>query len=303
MFFFGKRKQKSTHKRSRSLLVMMNENQDEDEYLLDASGQQRSPFTHSLHPKVWSFLGVLYIILGISQAILAITWFWYLGVAIGLSIAKLGSTLLGIGITGGGSQTSLPPSSTFKQKLQHCGFAIILWGATKIQRLFFYLRWPIVGYGVFVALLLTIRITSPDPHLVAFPDSCPANNKLGCSRVAVDQPHGPRGVTPLFLPASLNATQAAIQGWIWAQAGSRIVYATPGFIHARVVTPIWGFADDFFVSLRCEPDHKQVVVETQGQLRIGKSDLGVNGRRNKNFFAWLKQKQDELPEEECLAAS
>jgi len=54
----------------------------------------------TLSPKMWMTLGILYIVLGIMQVTLAALWRWWFGVAIGLSIAKLGSTLLGMGMTG-----------------------------------------------------------------------------------------------------------------------------------------------------------------------------------------------------------
>lgn len=59
-------------------------------------------------------------------------------------------------------------------------------------------------------------------------------------------------------------------------------------MHARFVTWLWGFADDFFVSVRCN-DVGSAVIEVQGQLRLGQSDLGVNARRNKRFWEYLAE--------------
>lgn len=75
------------------------------------------------------------------------------------------------------------------------------------------------------------------------------------SRVAEDAPHFARGLHPVYLLASVDAAQAAAEAWVAAQAGmggpARVLSSAPGFFHARFVTWFWGFADDFFVSVRC----------------------------------------------------
>lgn len=52
---------------------------------------------------------------------------------------------------------------------------------------------------------------------------------------------------------------------------------------------------------RCN-DKQQTVVEVQGQLRIGRSDLGVNGRRNEAFMLALSRavQAGQLPEGVCM---
>lgn len=46
----------------------------------------------------------------------------------------------------------------------------------------------------------------------------------------------------------------------------------------------------------------QAVVEVQSQLRIGYSDLGVNGRRNEQFMLQLSQavQQGHIPQGTCV---
>ena len=57
---------------------------------------------------------------------------------------------------------------------------------------------------------------------------------------------------------------------------------------------------------RCN-DKEQTVVEVQGQLRIGKSDFGVNGRRNQRFLLDLSravqqpQAEGGIPPGKCVA--
>jgi uncharacterized protein (DUF1499 family) len=249
-----------------------------------------------LHPKIWSALGFLYVCLGIIQMIAAALWLWWWGVAVGFGLAKLGTTLIGIGVTGG-RQTPLPSAPTFLDLIKHVAGSVVLWGSAKFQRLFYILRWPVLGFGFYVALLITIRYnSSPDPRFNSFPLSC-GDNFHGCSRIAKTNPQASHGLAPLLLAASMNDTQAAVQEWINSQTGTRIIYslsASKGiFFHARVVTPVFGFADDFMVGLTCDKESGKVLVEAQGQLRIGKSDLGVNFRRNKRLLNWLALK--ELP--------
>lgn len=165
-----------------------------------------------------------------------------------------------------------------------------MWGSFKIQRLFFVLRWPLYGYGVFVALLIAIHLSSPDPHVVSFPASCPAGSKLGCSRVAETAPHTNRGLVPFILDGTSRETaQTMVVTWIM-DSGAAVLLNSPGFVHARFVSWLWGFADDFFLSVRCN-EQGNAVIEVQGQLRIGKSDLGVNLRRNKRLWEYLTEQQ------------
>jgi uncharacterized protein (DUF1499 family) len=258
-----------------------------------------------LHPKIWSALGGLYVVLGIIQMSLAALWFWWWGIAAGFGLTKLGTTLIGIGVTGG-RQAPLPPGASFLDRFRNFLGAIVLWGSTKFQHLFYILRWPVLGFGIYVALLVTIRYNSPDPQLTSFPASC-GSNIHGCSRIATENAQTARGLEPFLANSSINDTQSAVEEWITSQAGMRVIYSSSkisskhlhqggkGFAHARVVTPIWGFADDFMVGFTCDNDSGKVLVEAQGQLRIGKSDLGVNVRRNKRFYTWLALKN--LPEQ------
>jgi uncharacterized protein (DUF1499 family) len=158
-----------------------------------------------------------------------------------------------------------------------------MWGSSKFQQLFWFFRWPVYGLGLFVTLLIAIHAASPDPRIAAFPAACPRHKHLGCSRVAEKASHATRGLQPLPVPAALNETQAAVSAWVEGQVGARVLFAQPGFLHARFVTPVFGFGDDFMVGLRCGAEGV-TIVEAQGQLRLGQSDLGVNARRNQRFF-------------------
>lgn len=61
------------------------------------------------------------------------------------------------------------------------------------------------------------------------------------------------------------------------------------FIHARILSTVFGFADDLFMSIQDAEDGSGISVRAQGQLRLGVSDIGVNARRNKKFILHLQQ--------------
>lgn len=44
--------------------------------------------------------------------------------------------------------------------------------------------------------------------------------------------------------------QDAAEAWVAAQTHARVLQSQPGFFHARFVSFLWGFADDFYASFR-----------------------------------------------------
>jgi uncharacterized protein (DUF1499 family) len=75
-------------------------------------------------------------------------------------------------------------------------------------------------------------------------------------------------------------------------------------IHARFVSLLWGFADDVFVRLSCDAETGEVLVEAQGQLRVGVGDMGVNVKRNAALIAAMDAdvKHGQLPAGPCTAS-
>ena len=266
---------------------MLND-EEEDPFFLDAN-YEGSPLQHgatNLHPRAWTALGFLYVAIGVTELVLALLWGFWWGFVVGLSLIKMGSTLVSINLIG--RQAPLPQGASIVARLKHLAGSVVHWGSEKVTAIFYYLRWPFMLFGLYVSLLILIRIKSPNPAFEYFPASC-GSNVLGCSRVAMQMPQSSEGIAPAFLAAPLNVTQEVIRSWVSSQAGMRILKVENGFLHVRVLTQFWGFADDFLIGLRCDKDTDvmKTVVETQGQLRIGKSDLGVNRRRNQKFFEWL----------------
>lgn len=157
-------------------------------------------------------------------------------------------------------------------------------------------RYTMSTLTAIVALMLVIHYASPDPKVASFPAACPPAKRLACSRVASSDVHAAGGLQPLRLLTSVPDAQAACEGWVTAWGRGAVLTASPGFVHARMVSRFWSFADDLFVQLQCDK-HNVTVVEVQGQSRLGRSDFGVNTRRNQRLFTALQQA--ELPEGSC----
>lgn len=127
------------------------------------------------------------------------------------------------------------------------------------------------------------------------------------------------GWDPVPLPTTLPAATSAVLQWIKQQprttilavhgppspAGAAAAVPQETVIHARFVSLLWGFADDVFVRLRCNADSGAVLLEAQGQLRIGVGDMDVNVQRNAALMAAMKAaaQAGQLPAGKCSAAA
>lgn len=241
---------------------------------------------HQLHPRLWLALGISYIGIGVVELCLAALWRFWLGVALGFGIAKMGMSLCGMTLA---SRPPPPPARGCLGWIKNLGRRGLMWGASKVQALFFFFRWLIYAYGAVVFLMLLIHVASPEYRWAGFPNECPADKRFGCSRIAESNPHNARHLLPLHLNAALDDVQAQVERWVQAQPQSHVLGdSRRAFVHARILTLFWGFADDMMISLRCN-EEQQTVIEVQGQLRLGKSDFGVNSRRNERFLVELSQ--------------
>lgn len=294
MWLWGRRglSQKKKRNSHQSLLTVM-----ASDLVLDSPAAESSRY--QLHPKLWMALGVAYIVTGVVELCLAALWRFYLGIALGFGLAKMGTSLCGMTLA---TRPPPPPSRGCFGAIKNQGRRLLMWGASQLQSLFYMFRWVIYLYGVVVLLMAAIHLGSPDYRYRDFPNECPPDKQWGCSRIAESNPHGVRHLQPLHLAATVADVQSYATSWVQDQAQARLLGDTrPGFLHARILTFFWGFADDFLISLRCN-EVGQAVVEVQSQLRIGYSDLGVNGRRNEQFMLQLSQavQQGHIPQGTCV---
>jgi hypothetical protein len=217
--------------------------------------------------------------LGIAQAIAAMSWGNGVGVAVG-------ATTFGAGVALASSSSLSSSASPPPRALRRCAQAL----------------------SAYALVLLLVHLASmPDPSIAAFPSACPPGlqGRHGCSRVAADGSSHRPPAPPLDAPFRARALLSDVEGVLlqWLEDQPRRVtvlrHVKPGeagpdgednkrgFLHVRAVTPLLGFADDFFVSWRCTL-LGEAVVELQGQLRLGVGDAGVNVRRNAAVLGHLK---------------
>jgi uncharacterized protein (DUF1499 family) len=134
--------------------------------------------------------------------------------------------------------------------------------------------------------------------------------------VAVHNAHRAAGKQALDLTTTLAGAEAALKKWLRQQPRTEILKRVGSsdkadplaagdvtrtdqvFFHARVVSLLWGFADDFFVHLTCL-DNGKVRLEVQGQLRVGVGDMDVNVKRNAAVLDAMSAAKGKLPQGSC----
>ena len=124
----------------------------------------------------------------------------------------------------------------------------------------------------------------------------------GCTRVALSGANKAGGLLPLRMETDIRSVAAACAAWArlleprgrvldleqpLARAALQEAQQEPtAELHARFVTGFWGFADDVFVRVSCDAQGL-ALVESQSQLRLGSSDLGVNLARTQRLWSHL----------------
>mmetsp|Transcript_37825 Transcript_37825/g.63616 ORF Transcript_37825/g.63616 Transcript_37825/m.63616 type:complete len:317 (-) Transcript_37825:38-988(-) len=159
----------------------------------------------------------------------------------------------------------------------------------------------LIALAIFVSLLGAIRFSSPDPSYDTFPSACSASMMEGCSRVAYASPHRDLGLTPLNMHLSIPNIQRLVTSWATADEPRGHVVVTSSsskhiLFHARFASFVFGFVDDLVVDAKCAADDDteaegecaKVVLQAQGQLRIGQSDLNVNQKRIARLWAYMQ---------------
>lgn len=87
-------------------------------------GGSPSPDASPISSRSWMIVGILYVLLGLVEVLLAGLWRHWIGVVIGFGVAKLGMSLIGIGYTGGYTPT-LPPGASILVRLRHIARSIV----------------------------------------------------------------------------------------------------------------------------------------------------------------------------------
>eukprot|EP00904_Undaria_pinnatifida_P007677 jgi/Undpi1/4039/HiC_scaffold_16.g07406.m1 len=126
----------------------------------------------------------------------------------------------------------------------------------------------------------------PDTRYIdAFPTD--VAHPLGCTRVAPEG--GNQGIDVPTFKSSVEDVQAATKDWFDAQPRTRLVTDTPGYIHAKCLSLLFGFPDSVGVKMFANKAGK-TEVWVQSELRVGQGDLGVNLNRTKALLEYLEKK-------------
>lgn len=233
---------------------------------------------------------------GISEVVAGVLWSHAFGTGVGMAAVAAGLVCLAYGAC----QKELSACPATRLPHQQQGPPYMRRRSMLIVNLI----------GGFALLLILVRAASPDPGIStasAFPEAC---SKLqGCARVAESHPHRQGQESPLRLRTGLEAARHEAAAWISAQPRAEVLsdVAEGGgtgarVIHARFVSFLWGFADDFWVRLSCAGDSR-TVVEVMGQLRLGVGDLEVNPTRNRLFLGAMRARAaaGKFPKGPCQA--
>lgn len=168
--------------------------------------------------------------------------------------------------------------------------AALLLGALAVSGAVFWVPWQIARRAKAVPVIhdITTDTAEPPAFVAVLPLRAGAANpaEYGGPKVAAEQAKAYPDIRPLYLAASpgdafrkaLDAARA--QGWT-------IVAADPaaGRIEATATTRWFGFKDDVVVRVR--PDGTGSRVDVRSVSRVGKSDLGTNARRIRDYLARL----------------
>ncbi len=313
----------------------------------------------------FSALGYAFVAVGAWHMLLSALAGYWLGVVLGLSLAKIGLTAL-----------SMVYVAKQSKRLPWLLEKLVLWGHGIVKKLFTVLRFPMYLFFGYISLCLLVRVWSSDRlfRIDGMPSDCSVapSPVHGCHRIEIVIVP-PSGVSDYgggrsharLLHASRAEVQAATKAAAEFKAGqadkagatgttgttgnagkagtagkagkagkatspknSHVVVTTldeclrvdsvAGMVHAwadgdaafvrrlkwsldadgsifghwRVLSTVFGFADDLVVHTRIDGSSsvKAIVVDAQSQLRLGIGDLGVNKRR----LARLARRVQEL---------
>lgn len=222
----------------------------------------------------WSAYFVAISTLGLVETALAFSWGHRFGFIVGISAAAIGATAVYLRRRYDADAFSKPDRYEKDKKPSKIAASLgdpQTWLVSKA------VVWLMNAILVYLVLLIAIRLISYDTARDTFPDACPTNKLQGCSRLALNNTHGFETQQPLHLTSPIHDVHSALLRFVHHIPQSTLLYQSLGdesFIHVRTVSGFWGFADDLFIRSTC--DGAMAIVELQGQLRLGISDLGTN---------------------------
>ncbi|KAK9824728.1 hypothetical protein WJX74_001720 [Apatococcus lobatus] len=267
------------------------------------------------HGWPWTGASIGYCALGTLQAYWSFLRLHWSGFAVGLVAMLIGIVLfcvaLGARNRALSHQGSESPTSVMYAKLEteprscrRCWQeTLAFFGSSATLSAARSIRWLLWLYATYIALLLLIRLASPDVAFTTFPAECPHEHLESCSRIASTKPWNARKEVPLTVRTPQPALLLAAQVWISHQPYSSFVNVTTDLAHARFVSPFWGFTDDFLVQVRCNRTVGTATMEVQSMSQLGRYDFGVNTQRTMAFMYTMhaKVRKGIFPDKPCYS--
>jgi uncharacterized protein (DUF1499 family) len=168
--------------------------------------------------------------------------------------------------------------------------AALLAGALLVSAAVFYVPWRTMRLARGVPWIHDITTDTADPPafvaILPLRAGAPNPAAYGGPEVAAAQAAAYPEVKPLHLdaapPAAFERALAAARDMGWTIVAAD---AAAGRLEATATTSWWGFKDDVVVRVR--PDGTGSRIDVRSVSRVGKSDLGVNARRIREYLARL----------------
>ncbi|CAM9776899.1 unnamed protein product [Ectocarpus sp. 12 AP-2014] len=133
--------------------------------------------------------------------------------------------------------------------------------------------------------MLGVRTYTAGPD-TRYIDSFPTGiaHPEGCTRIA--EIGGNKGIAVPTFKASVDEVQGVAKAWLESQPRTTIETDTPGYLHAKSLSLLFGFPDSVGVKI-FKNKAGATEVWVQSELRVGQSDLDVNYNRMKAFLGHL----------------
>jgi uncharacterized protein (DUF1499 family) len=280
----------------------------------------------------WAVVGYLCILLGGTHMVLSALYFYWFGIAVGFSLGKIGFTSLGMAYVSQKSESlpwilkvvSLWGSSVVRKLFTVFRWPMFVFGL--YISLCIFIRVESRDSFVKDALATfpkSCDASAPSPlrgcsrvkvYLEEYSDDTPhkdtgsdvhnstsITSRHGIVHRLMKLGQGSQHDAPIHIETdtctSVDEVASKLEQWtLQSHTFSRVMTRQSKketiYMHFRILSTVFGFADDFMIQVAAEKKDKApqtLTVTAQGQLRLGVSDLGVNTKRNTNLVLFIQE--------------
>jgi len=164
-------------------------------------------------------------------------------------------------------------------------------------KIFFFII--IVVLASFVLSFLAIRIAGMDVVKDHFPTKCQLQTNCFrlTNRLATNT--NAQGI----LLYTVNTTNDEVFNYLtkyFEGKGSKLIYFNTNYMHRVIYSTFFGFPDDIYIFLHCNPDHS-ITLFIQMESRIGIYDFGTNRKRAILLLGYMDLFNPKVKEGKCLS--